>query len=101
MSDSERPEAIAFQELETLVRHLAAELAAFRRRALTAESRVRDLEGRADGNGGLGSTLERIEELERRNAELDGQVQQARERAGQMLERVRFLRQQARSGAER
>lgn len=101
MSDSERPEASAFQELETLVRHLAAELAAFRRRALTAEARLRDLEGRADGDGNVGSSLERIEELEKRNAELDGRVQQARDRAEQMLERVRFLRQQARAGAER
>jgi len=45
MSDSERPEIIAFRDLEQLVRHLGDELAGFRRRALLAEARVRDLEG--------------------------------------------------------
>ena len=97
MSDSARPEKAAFTELETLVRHLAAELASFRRRALTAEARVRELEGRADDDAD-GEGHARVDELVRRNAELDAQVEKARERAEQMLERVRFLRQQARSG---
>ena len=97
MSDSARPEKVAFTELETLVRHLAAELAAFRRRALTAEARVRELEGRS-GDAPDGATHPRMDELVSRNAELDAQVGKARERAEQMLERVRFLRQQVRPG---
>ena len=44
MSDSERPEVLAFRDLEQLVRHLGDELAGFRRRALLAESRVKELE---------------------------------------------------------
>jgi uncharacterized coiled-coil protein SlyX len=97
MSDSARPEKAAFTELETLVRHLAAELASFRRRALTAEARLRELEGRPADDGDADPPA-RIDELVRRNAELDAQVEKARERAEQMLERVRFLRQQARPG---
>lgn len=96
MSDSARPEK-AFTELETLVHHLAAELASFRRRALTAEARLRELEGAGDEEGD-GDSSARVGELVRRNAELDAQVEKARERAEQMLERVRFLRQQARPG---
>lgn len=101
MSDSERPEKAAFRELETLVHHLATELASFRRRALTAEARVRELEGRGDDEADTGSPVLRIEALEQKNADLEVRLGQARERATQMLERVRFLRQQARSGGER
>lgn len=97
MSDSARPEAAAFTELETLVRHLAAELASFRRRALKAEARLRELEGSGEGDAAA-EPHGRVEELLQRNAALDSQVEKARERAEQMLERVRFLRQQARPG---
>ena len=43
MSDNVRPEITAFRELETLVGRLADELAGFRRRALVAEARVKEL----------------------------------------------------------
>ncbi len=39
-----RPETIAFSELDTLVRNLSDQLAGYRRRALAAESRTRELE---------------------------------------------------------
>ncbi len=39
-----RPEIAAFRELDTLVRNLTDQLAGYRRRALSAESRVRELE---------------------------------------------------------
>lgn len=39
-----RPETAAFRELDTLVRHLSEQLAGYRRRALAAESRTRELE---------------------------------------------------------
>ena len=39
-----RPEVVAFRELDALVRKLTEQLAVFRRRAMTAESRVRELE---------------------------------------------------------
>ena len=39
-----RPEVSAFRELDTLVRNLTDQLAGYRRRALAAESRTRELE---------------------------------------------------------
>jgi len=104
MSDSERPEALAFRELEQLVRHLGDELAGFRRRALVAEARVRELEQEHEGSQPgvreqreLGDQLTR---LEHDNAVLRGRLEAATARTKAMLDRVRFIRQQA-QGAER
>ena len=102
MSDSERPEALAFRELEQLVRHLGDELAGFRRRALVAEARVRELEQEGSQPGvreqrELGDQLTR---LEHDNAVLRGRLESATARTKAMLDRVRFIRQQA-QGAER
>jgi hypothetical protein len=102
MSDSERPEALAFRELEQLVRHLGDELAAFRRRALLAEARVRDLESEeaqpdVRQQRALG---DRVNQLEHDNEVLRGRLEAATARTKAMLERVRFIRQQA-QGAER
>lgn len=98
MSDSERTDLTAFHELEQLVRKLSEELAGFRRRALQAESRLRDVEG-AGAPGA--TTLDRLEELERENADLRGRLDAAAERTRQMLERVHFVRQQHQKGVER
>ena len=102
MSDSERPEALAFRELEQLVRHLGDELAGFRRRALVAENRVRELESEENQPGvreqrKLG---DRLNQLEHDNAILRSRLEAATARTRAMLERVRFIRQQA-QGAER
>ncbi len=43
-----RPDLAAFRELDTLVRNLSDQLAGYRRRALAAELRVRELEQGAD-----------------------------------------------------
>ena len=97
MSDSERPEIVAFRDLEQLVRHLGDELAGFRRRALLAESRLRDLESeeRAPEVTQQRALDERVTELEHENAVLRARLDAATERTRQMLERVRFIRQQA------
>ena len=102
MSDSERPEALAFRELEQLVRHLGDELAGFRRRALVAESLVRDLESQ-DAQPEVVQQREisdRLNRLEHENAILRSRLEAATARTRAMLERVRFIRQQA-QGAER
>lgn len=102
MSDSERPEAFAFRELEQLVRHLGDELAGFRRRALVAESRVRDLESE-ESQPEVRQQREisdRLNQLEHDNAILRSRLEAATARTRAMLERVRFIRQQA-QGAER
>ena len=96
-SDSELPESeAAFADLETLVHHLGDELASFRRRALQAEARVKALES---SPGATRTSPERIEKLERENASLKMRLETARGRTRQMLERVRFLRQQHETAA--
>jgi predicted nucleic acid-binding Zn-ribbon protein len=90
-SDSEHPEQQAFDELQQLVRHLGDELATFRRRALQAESRVKAFES---APGGARVNPERVERLERENADLRKRLETARARTRQVLDRVRFLRQQ-------
>jgi hypothetical protein len=85
------------QELEALVRHLADELAGFRRRALVAEARIKEIE--AHEGGALNVDLaSRCTQLERENEKLQGRLDTASTRARQMLDRVRFLRQQAQGG---
>jgi cell division protein FtsB len=96
VSDNERSEVLGFRELATLVRHLGDELATFRRRALTAESRVKAMEaaGSSDNEG----LAERVAELQAENQDLRSRLDAARGRARHMLERVRFLRQQQEGG---
>lgn len=105
MFDRERPELEAFGALESLVRHLGEELASFRRRALTAEARLRDIDAAAEGgpvaNQELTALRERVDELERENVVLRDRIEAATTRTRQMLDRVHFLRQQAQSGSER
>ena len=91
MSDSVRPEIAAFAELEQLVKHLGDEMASFRRRALQAEARLKTLE--SAGVKGVVSP-ERVQLLERENAGLNTRLEAARTRIQQMIDRVRFLRQQ-------
>lgn len=91
MSDSARPERVAFSELEQLVKHLGDELASFRRRALQAEAKLKTLE--STGVKGVVSP-ERVQYLERENAGLTTRLDAARARTQQLIDRVRFLRQQ-------
>ncbi|MEO6526332.1 MAG: hypothetical protein ABIP93_06880 [Gemmatimonadaceae bacterium] len=93
---------VAFRELEQLVRHLGDELAGFRRRALLAESRLRELESE-DAQPVVQQQRElsdQVTRLEHENAVLRGRLDSATARTKQMLDRVRFIRQQA-QGADR
>lgn len=101
MSDPAQTDHDAIRELDVLVRHLAEELAAFRRRALTAESKLKDVEAHEGGAMALDLSA-RVNELEKENEQLRSRLEAATGRAKQMLERVRFLRQQAQgSGGDR
>lgn len=107
----------AFAELEQLVRHLGEELSAFRRRALQAEARMKALEAElsdrqaaeeraaakavaAAGADALASHP-RVTALETENADLRRRLEAATTRTRQVLDRVRFLRQQQAHGGER
>lgn len=100
MSDNEHQLELvgAFEELEQLVRHLGDELASFRKRALIAEGRVKDLEGSMGDAPASGADMRR---LEQENALLKARLATTSTRAREMLERVRFLRQQHVRGVER
>ena len=126
----------AAQELEALVGRLSEEMAAFRRRALAAEARLKLLEseledaraavavaearqaaaprdepttepaGAVSGDGGGASPLgdqerARLAALQQENDELRARVEGAASRTRQMLERLRFLRQQHSLGGPR
>jgi len=82
MSAKERPEAAAFRELETLVRNLGEELAAWRRRAVQAEEKLKE------------PPTARAKAVDSEAAALKTRLHRAEERIRQMMENVRFLRQQ-------
>ncbi len=100
MSDRARPEsptALAYVELEHLVRNLGEELATFRRRAHQAEARLKALGTTPAGDA---SAEERVAQLEAENARLRSRLEMATDRTKAMLDRVRFLRQQHVLGGE-
>ena len=100
MSDSAGPEFAAFHELAQLVHSLAEELAGFRKRALTAEGRLKALEA-ATGPTDLFSH-ERLAVVEQENADLKRRLAAATERTNQVVAQLRFLRQQhERAGSDR
>ena len=114
----------AVQELEVLIVRLGDEVAAFRRRALAAEARTKALEEavaelreRADAQTresavaaplpgpasvAAGAVVsERLAALERENEALKARLEGASSRTRQMLDRLRFLRQQHSLGGPR
>jgi uncharacterized protein involved in exopolysaccharide biosynthesis len=96
VSDHVLPENAEFGELSRLVRALGDELASYRKRAFSAEARLRALEDEVARVAGV--TPNRVLELERENTELGRRLDAARDRTEKMLARVRFLKQQ-RDGA--
>ena len=96
MSDLARPDQAAFAELQQLIGLLADELASFRRRALAAEQKAKELINAGDAPTLFepGVAHERVAQLEVENARLKERLAKATDRTKAMLDRVRFLRQQ-------
>ena len=97
MSDPVRSDREAFDELQALVGMLAEELAGFRTRALSAEQKLK-VSAKQSGTPSLfeaGPLQERLAALEAENANLQTRLAAATDRTRAMLDRVRFLRQQA------
>jgi len=92
VSDHALPENPQFAQLARLVRRLGEELASYRKRALSAEARLRTVED--DAARVAGTSPQRVLELERENTELNRRLTVARSRAEKMLAQVRFLKQQ-------
>ena len=95
MSDNDRPDVAAYRDLEAVVRSLVDELAAFRKRALAAEAKLKGFESASGSSAKAGA---RMAELEEENQRLRAQVERARSSSRGMLDKVRFLRQQAQAG---
>jgi predicted nuclease with TOPRIM domain len=89
-SSGDRPELRALAELESVIGQVTEEVAAWRRRALKAESsRAHD-----GATPDLTAARDRIRELEDENLELHGRLRTARERVEQLLSRLQFLEDQ-------
>ena len=93
-SAGERPDLDAFHELEEVLHHLADELGAWRRRALTAEARVAELRQLEGGD----TSMLRLRELEEENQAMDKRLSKARARLSDVLTRLGFLEEQAITG---
>lgn len=124
MSDHAQAESAgkaAFAELETVVHHVTEQLAGFRRRALAAEARVRELEqllaetqaelqvlttaarravvAKAPQATPVAGALDPV--LVAENQALRTRLAQATEQARRLTDGVRFLRQQMMAGADK
>ena len=91
-SGGERPDLEALRELEEVLRHFEHELASWRRRALSAETRL--AESGAPGEG----PSARAQQLEDDNTVLNQRLLAAKGHLGDLLERLRFLEQQQGNG---
>ena len=88
--DGERVDTAVLDQLETILRHVQEELAAWRARALKAEADLKEHPAPARGAA-----------LPRHDGEQDGKnlkqrVEAARARVGELLSRLTFLEDQAR-----
>jgi glutathione S-transferase len=112
VSDSARPDLAAFRELEQLIRALGDEMAAWRRRAHEAEARLKATEARLARQGSPAEQAppaapaaaaappdRSTAALQRENQELRLKLESARQRTKQLMDRVRFLRQQHEIGS--
>jgi hypothetical protein len=89
-------------ELEQLIGALGDEMAGWRRRAHEAEARCRELEARLQAPEVVAApAAQTTAALERENAELRRRLEAARVRTRQLLDRLRFLRQQHEQEVER
>ncbi|HVH68582.1 MAG TPA: hypothetical protein VM716_12005 [Gemmatimonadales bacterium] len=103
--DGERVDAPVVDQLETILRHVADELALWRARASKAEADLKEIGGRGGGGGGGGAsgvakldpeTRARVADLEQENKALRLRVEAARGRVHDLLSRLSFLEEQAR-----
>ena len=88
--DGERVEAAVLDQLETILRHVLEELAAWRARALKAEADLKDHSGPARTAGPS------RHDTDPENKNLKLRVEAARVRVGELLSRLTFLEDQAR-----
>ena len=96
--DGERADARALDQLETILRYVADELAGWHARALKTEAELKEHQGQPRGRPDP-ETRGRISDLEQENKDLRQRVESARRRVGELLGRLTFLEDQAREQA--
>jgi chromosome segregation ATPase len=96
--DGERADAQVLDQLETILRHVADELAGWRARAVKAEGELKESGGRGGGAAAKpdAETRNRVADLEQENKTLRQRVEAARARVHDLLSRLTFLEEQAR-----
>src|SRR5712691_9267322 len=96
--DGERADGRMLDQLESVLRYVADELAGWRARAVKAEAELK--EGGAKSGGGVAKadpeTRGRLADLEQENRTLRQRVDAARVRVHDLLSRLTFLEEQAR-----
>jgi hypothetical protein len=105
-SSGERLDAIALDQLESTLRHVAEELAGWRARALKAEAEARHAPA-APASAGPGLTLARPDpELRTRMADLEAEnrilrqrLEATKARVSDLLARLAFLEEQGRESS--
>ncbi|HEY4999280.1 MAG TPA: hypothetical protein VII36_09060 [Usitatibacter sp.] len=101
MSSYARPDFAAIDELESLLRHVGDELAAWRRRSLRAEQELAAFKEK----GGVMQTpdtvlgRQRLAELEQENLALRARLDGASERVQMLVARLAFLERDVEEGA--
>lgn len=97
-----RPDLAAFRELDTLVRNLSDQLAGYRRRALGAEQRVRELEQGSDVlSAGASRAQDRIDQLTDELTTANEALRSERESAARASSKALDLEIQLKKAAER
>ncbi|HYL22272.1 MAG TPA: hypothetical protein VEU74_10960 [Gemmatimonadales bacterium] len=86
-------------QLETILRHVADELALWRARAVKAEAELKESGGRGTTPKLDPETRGRVADLEQENKTLKQRVDAARTRVHDLLSRLTFLEEQARETA--
>src|SRR2546428_8599320 len=95
--DGERADAQVLDQLETIVRNVADELAGWRARAVKAEAELKESSGRGGSAAKPDAeTRNRVADLEQENKTLRQRVEAARGRVHDLLSRLTFLEEQAR-----
>jgi len=90
VSNEERPEFVALEELRETLQALAGELAAWRRRALAAEAEQAQFHLESD----IVASRERLVKLESENTDLKLRLETAHARVTDLVGRLRFLEEQ-------
>ncbi len=97
----EAADLAAVEELERLIKHLGDELAAWRRRSLSAEAELQTVKAQGGVLAGpeLVQSRQRVVELERENQALRARIDSAKERVQLLAGRLAFLEHDSENGA--